>query len=130
MPKLNGWLIALIILAFIVLVASIVVLILTGHDATGFVTLIGILLTTVAGFVGTLNALTKQSAEISTVKSNTNGTLSKLQGQLDDNAAKLSAALAHLTPEAAQNVLATTADAPVIVTPTTGDSGAQTTTAL
>jgi len=111
--KLNGWLIGLLIVAFIVIIASVVVLIETGHDATGFVTLIGILLTTVAGFIGTLQALTKQAADISTVKTNTNGTLSALKKQLDDNTAKLQAAVAQLDPGTATAVLSATASEPV-----------------
>jgi hypothetical protein len=94
-----------VVAGFIGLVAGLTLVILTGHDATGYVTQVGLLLTTIAGFVSLLVGLRKQAEEIRIVKRNTNGNLSALQAEVKSQSLKLEKALSLLPAEAHGTVM-------------------------
>jgi uncharacterized membrane protein len=96
-------------------IGGLLAVILTGHDPYNYATLVGLLLTTIAGFVAVVRSQARQSeriehqsGEIAKVKKQTNGTLSAL---LEENAslrAKVQASLVKLPAKQAQEVLDTT----------------------
>jgi hypothetical protein len=105
------------VFAVLGVLGGLVAVILTGHDATQYSTMTGLLLTTIAGFIAVIRAQTRQgeriehqSTEIAKVKKQTNGTLSAL---LEENAslrAKVQASLVKLPAKQAQEILDTTID--------------------
>jgi len=106
--KITTGLIAILVTAFLVVIAMLLVLVLTGHDPMAFVIVIGTLLPSVAGFVALLNNQQKQGATIDTIKTQTNGTLSALTQRYDSAIAKLNSALGKLEPHDAQAVIDST----------------------
>lgn len=115
---MTGTRIAIIIVgcvAFVSIVFAMTVIIITGHDLTGFSIAFGSICTSAAGFIAVLRLQRRQSEvlhaqnrEIQAVKNNTNGTLSKLMRDNESLAAKLRVALAKLDEDDATDVLETT----------------------
>lgn len=103
--KVTPWILALLIFGFLVVIGLVALVMLTGHDALSFVYDIGSLLTAIAAFTALFNNQRKQSEDIRTVKSNTNGTLSALLAKVESLTQKLNIALAKLPPEDATEVI-------------------------
>lgn len=106
--KITTGIIVSFVIAFIVLVAAMVTLAIFGFNVGDFVAQIGLLLTAIGGFITILLGMQKQSQSIETIKGNTNGTLTKIQGNYESAMVKLNAALAKLPQADAQQVLDTT----------------------
>lgn len=80
--KIRTPVLLIITLGVLGIVTALVIVIETGKDVSGFVANAGILLTSVAGFIVLMRNQRSQSTEISTVKRNTNGTLTALMAEI------------------------------------------------
>jgi uncharacterized SAM-binding protein YcdF (DUF218 family) len=113
--KITTGLIAIVIMAFIILCLVIGALMWLGKDAASYVALVGSLLGSAISAIVLLygmhqqnTVIAAQGSDITTVKTNTNGTLSALRAENAAQAAQLQVALAKLAPSDAQTVLDST----------------------
>lgn len=103
--KITTGLIITLVVGFLGLVAGLVIIIVTGHDAALYGTNIGILVTAVTGFAFLFRNQAQQGDAINVIGKNTNGTLTALRAENAAKDAQLKSALALLPPDHAQSVL-------------------------
>jgi hypothetical protein len=94
--------------AFVSIVMAMALIVITGHDLTGFSLAFGTVCTSATGFIAVLRIQRKQNEQIDIVKKQTNGTLTKLLMEKAVAEMRVSKALSKLNERDATAVLAQT----------------------
>jgi hypothetical protein len=94
--------------AFVSIVMAMALIVITGHDLTGFSLAFGTVCTSATGFIAILRIQRKQNEQIDIVKKQTNGTLTKLLLEKATAEMRVSKALTKLNERDSNDVLGQT----------------------